>query len=206
MNINQVVRKLIILIVNIFLTFSIILSLVGLEIFLYSKNRTVKSADAAVVLGAAAWGSRPSPVYRERLNEAILLYKHERVKKIIFTGGTKDISFPSESKVAMDYAVKEGIKADDIFIESASHSTLENLIEAKKIINLNGINSVLLVTDPLHMKRSMFIATQMQMDAEPSPCETSRFQSIPNQLKLLIHETWAFSELLFIHYLVKPIW
>jgi uncharacterized SAM-binding protein YcdF (DUF218 family) len=206
MNTDRVIRRLIVLISFILLILTIILSLVVSDILFYSQTRTDKSADAAVVMGAAAWGSHPSPVYRERLNEAIQLYKQKRVKKLIFTGGTKDMNFPSESKVAMDYAVKQGIKAEDIFTDATSHSTIENLIEAKKIMNRNGINSILLVTDPLHMKRSMFIATQMQMNAHPSPCESSRFQSIPNQLKLLIHETWAFSELLFIHYLVKPMW
>ena len=45
-------------------------------------------ADAAVVLGAAAWDKRPSPVFRERINHAITLYQSHRVGKIIFTGGT----------------------------------------------------------------------------------------------------------------------
>ncbi len=157
-------------------------------------------------MGAAAWGAHPSPVYRERLNEAIELYKQNRVKKMIFTGGTRDMNFPSESKVAMDYAVKQGVNAEDIFIESVSHSTLENLIEAKKIITRNGISSVLVVTDPLHMKRSMLIATELQIDASPSPCEASRFQSISSQFKLLIHETWALAEHLVVRYLVTAKW
>jgi len=157
-------------------------------------------------MGAAAWGTHPSPVYRERLNEAIELYKKNRVKKMIFTGGTRDMNFPPESKVAFDYAVKQGVKSEDIYVESSSHSTLENLIESKKIINRNGIANVLVVTDPLHMKRSMFIANELQIDASPYPCEASRFQSFSSQLKLLIHETWALAEHLVIRYLVTPIW
>ena len=206
MNINHVLRKLVIAVVFVFLVIAITLSAVGIDILLYRQTRINKSADAAVVMGAAAWGAHPSPVYRERLNEAIELYKQNRVKKMIFTGGTRDMNFPSESKVAMDYAVKQGVNAEDIFIESVSHSTLENLIEAKKIITRNGISSVLVVTDPLHMKRSMLIATELQIDASPSPCEASRFQSISSQFKLLIHETWALAEHLVVRYLVTAKW
>lgn len=182
------------------------LSIIAVDIFLYSQNKSEKSADAVIVMGAAAWGTHPSPVYRERLNEAIELYKKNRVKKMIFTGGTRDMNFPPESKVAFDYAVKQGVKSEDIYVESSSHSTLENLIESKKIINRNGIANVLVVTDPLHMKRSMFIANELQIDASPYPCEASRFQSFSSQLKLLIHETWALAEHLVIRYLVTPIW
>jgi uncharacterized SAM-binding protein YcdF (DUF218 family) len=182
------------------------LSIIAVDIFLYSQNKSEKSADAVIVMGAAAWGTHPSPVYRERLNEAIELYKKNRVKKMIFTGGTRDMHFPSESKVAFDYAVKQGVKSEDIYVESSSHSTLENLIESKKIINRNGIANVLVVTDPLHMKRSMFIANELQIDASPYPCEASRFQSFSSQLKLLIHETWALAEHLVIRYLVTLIW
>ncbi|WP_342345438.1 hypothetical protein [Snodgrassella alvi] len=38
-------------------------------------------ADAAIVLGAAAWDKRPSPVFRERINHAINLYRAGIVKK-----------------------------------------------------------------------------------------------------------------------------
>ena len=63
-----------------------------------------------------------------------------------------------------------------------------------------------MVTDPLHMKRSMLIATELQIDASPSPCEASRFQSISSQFKLLIHETWALAEHLVVRYLVTAKW
>lgn len=59
-------------------------------------------ADAAVVLGAAAWDKRPSPVFRERINHAITLYQSHRVGKIIFTGGTPKKGFMTKPKWGAD--------------------------------------------------------------------------------------------------------
>src|ERR1035437_8709053 len=72
------------------LLLAVMLSFLALawQIVSYSNVSFESSADAAVVLGAAAWGNRPSPVYRERINEAISLYKKGLVHYLVFTGGT----------------------------------------------------------------------------------------------------------------------
>ena len=67
------------------------------------------SGDAAVVLGAAAWDSRPSPVFRERINHAIVLYQSGKVRKLAFTGGAIKPGFMSEAEVGMRYAVRQGV-------------------------------------------------------------------------------------------------
>ncbi|MGJ5635024.1 YdcF family protein, partial [Nostoc sp. CALU 1950] len=56
------------------------------SIYLYGSSTNNIKADAAIVLGAAVWGEEPSPVFRERINHAINLYKNGSVKTIIFTG------------------------------------------------------------------------------------------------------------------------
>ncbi|WP_309245652.1 hypothetical protein [Desmonostoc muscorum] len=55
------------------------------SIYLYGSSTNNIKADAAIVLGAAVWGEKPSPVFRERINHAINLYKNGSVKAIIFT-------------------------------------------------------------------------------------------------------------------------
>ena len=169
------------------------------EIVVYSTKASTESAQAAVVLGAAAWGSHPSPVYRERLNEAIRLYKQGRVETLIFTGGTRNTGFPSEAQVARDYALKQGIPNSRILVDTKSHSTFENLLQAKELMTRAGIQSALIVSDPLHMKRAMLIADELNINAKPSPTESSRFHSWTSRGKFLWHETLAYAE----HLLVK---
>ena len=40
------------------------------------------NTDAGIVLGAASWNGKPSPVFKERINHAISLYKNGNIKKI----------------------------------------------------------------------------------------------------------------------------
>ena len=164
------------------------------QIVVYSEKPSVQSAQAAVVLGAAAWGKLPSPVYRERLNEAIRIYKQGRVSKLIFTGGTPELGYPSEAAVAREYARRNGVSDEDILVDSKSRTTYENLVQARELMKTAGINSVLLVSDPLHMMRAMFIATELDIDAQPAPSESSKYQSWTSRIKFLWRETWSFEE------------
>ena len=60
----------------------------GVCIWRYAGVDETRAADAAIVLGAAAYESGPSPVYTERLNHGIWLYQQGYVQKLILTGGT----------------------------------------------------------------------------------------------------------------------
>ena len=168
----------------------------AVDIYWYGRQVSERSADAALVLGAAAWGNRPSPVYKERINEAIRLYKAGRVKKVIFTGGTKDPDFPSEALVAKKFAIQAGMPEDVMWVDSASHTTAENLLYARAVMAQAGVSSVLLVTDPLHMRRSMRIAQALGINASPAATATSKFRSWPVQIRFLWRETWLYLDIL----------
>src|SRR5690606_26048025 len=103
------------------------------------------------------------------INHSIELYKNGYVKKIIFTGGKADGKKFSESYVAKNYAEKLGVKSEDILIEEKSKITQENLEFAKKLMVKNNLSKTLLVSDPLHMKRTVLIAKDMNIDAYSSP-------------------------------------
>lgn len=57
----------------------------ALRIYSYSSVRSDGPADAAIVLGAAVWGTQVSPVFKERINHGIDLYQNRKVRKLIFT-------------------------------------------------------------------------------------------------------------------------
>lgn len=142
----------------------------------YAHRPTIKqNADAALVLGAAAWGDKPSPVYRERIQHGINLYKNQIVKKIVFTGGTPKKGYPTEAEVGRNFAIKQGVKPKDIILESTSRNTFYNIHNAKPIMRQQRIGSVALVSDPDHMARAMAIAQHFDVQAYPSPTPTSRY-------------------------------
>jgi len=166
--------------------------LLASRIYLYSNVASDGPADAAVVLGAAVWGARVSPVFKERINHAIDLYRKGRVRKLIFTGGEGNRGEPTESSAARDYALQLGIPVGDILIEEQSHTTYENILYAKQLADAYGLRKVLIVSDPLHMKRAVTMANDLGLVAEPSPTPTTRYQGLRSQAGLLAHETYYY--------------
>ena len=163
----------------------------------YGSASVDSHADAALVLGAAAWGNKPSPVYRERINEAIALYKTGRVRYLVFTGGTPGQGYPAEGEVGRKFAIDHGVPAAAVLFETTSRTTWQNLANARELLAPVGIQTVLLVSDPLHMCRAMAMASRLGLHAAPAPTSSSRFQSFASRSEFLWRETW-----LYVDYLV----
>lgn len=149
-------------------------------------------ADAALVLGAAAWGNKPSPVFRERIRHAIQLYQTKRVRWIVFTGGTPVPGYPSEAEVGRSYALKAGVPMTAMLAESESRTTWGNLQNAHYLAEPFGIRSYLLVSDPWHMRRAVLMAHDLGLNVLPSPTGSTRFRTVMAQWNFLIRETWLY--------------
>ncbi|WP_373752513.1 YdcF family protein [Neisseria weixii] len=148
-------------------------------------------ADAAVVLGAAAWDKRPSPVFRERINHAITLYQSRRVDKIIFTGGTPKKGYMTEAEVGRRYAIKQGIPARHIVFENTSRNTYENLQNIQPLLRPNGIETLVIVSDPYHLARAQAIAKNFGMNAAVSATPTTLYAVGKERDKFLLNESYA---------------
>ena len=168
------------------------------QIVSYGNSSDGAHADAALVLGAAVWGNKPSPVYRERINEAIALYEAGRVRYLVFTGGTPESGYPAESEVGRRFAIQHGVPASAILVESTSRTTWQNLANAQKLLPYAGIQTVLLVSDPLHMRRAMAMASSLGLQATPAPTTSTRFQSLVSRGEFLWRETWLYLEYLLL--------
>ncbi|MEP6706787.1 MAG: YdcF family protein [Pyrinomonadaceae bacterium] len=166
--------------------------LVALRIYTYGNKVVDVKADAAIVLGAAVWGNEVSPVFRERINHALELYRAGKVRKIIFTGGQGNKDEMTEAAEARQYAIKNGIPARDILIEERSHTTYENVVNAKQLADANGLKKVLIVSDPLHMRRAVTMAGDVGLDAYPSPTPTTKYQGWRSQMVSLADETYHY--------------
>jgi uncharacterized SAM-binding protein YcdF (DUF218 family) len=162
------------------------------DIVRYGNQVVDASADAAIVLGAAAWGSKPSPVYRERILAAIALYEAKKVNWIILTGGTPQPGYPTEAQVGRQFCVSHGVPASATLLDEQSRTTWQNLQGAKALMAGHNIHTVLLVSDPLHMRRAMVMAKDLGLHAVPAATTSSRFRSSTAQGKFLWRETWLY--------------
>lgn len=159
-------------------------------IWSYSSQYEDGPADIALVLGAAADGVAPSPVFEERLRHAVDLYLRNRVGRLLLTGGRGEGEALAESDVGRDWAVARGVPADAILIETQSRTTKENLTFAKALIEDQGVGKILVVSDPLHMQRAMWMARVLKLNAAPSPTQTSRYETLATQVPMLFREVW----------------
>ncbi len=180
-----------------FLAICVWLAFIAVSIWNYGAQDHAVKSDYAIVLGAAAYHKNPSPVLKERIDHALSLYKQGLVSKIIFTGGYGKGAPYAESEVAERYALRKGVKKEDILIETSSRSTVGNLIEARALMNSNGLSTAIIVSDPLHLKRASIIAKNLNIAAVTSPTPTSRYRSFKAQFKFLIREVYFYHYYLF---------
>ncbi|CAN5648373.1 YdcF family protein [soil metagenome] len=149
-------------------------------------------ADAIVVLGAAAYDARPSPVLQERLRHALDLYRRGYAGTLIFTGGYGFGARFSESQVARRYALREGVPEEAVLIETLSRTTYENLAQARLLMQERGIGRVIVVSDPLHMARALRLSRMLGIDALGSSTPSTRFRSLRTRWRFLAREVYFF--------------
>ena len=118
-----------------------------------SRNDEVRAADAIVVMGAAQYDGRPSPVLRARLDHALYLYREDLSPTVIVTGGRQEGDRFAEAEVGANYLAAEGVPPEAILAEDEGTTTLESLERVHALARDEGIDTVLLVSDPMHSER-----------------------------------------------------
>lgn len=149
--------------------------------------------DAIIVLGAAAYDARPSPVFEERIRHGIDLYKRGLAPMLIFTGGFggNGARF-AESQVGRRYALRHDVPDDAIMIETVSRNTRENLSEAATLMRQRELGRAVVVSDPLHMSRALRICGEVGIACLGSPTPTSRYRSFDTRWRFLLNEVYFF--------------
>jgi uncharacterized SAM-binding protein YcdF (DUF218 family) len=169
------------------------LAILGLQILGAGGERSARRADVAIVLGAAVYGQRPSPVFEERIRHGIGLYKRRMVRKLLFTGGRGKGSAFAESAVARRYALGRGVPGEAILVEESSRTTKQNLLEARRVMRANGLAGALIVTDPLHIKRALRMSEGLGIQAWPSPTPTTRYRTWRSKTGFLLREIYFYN-------------
>lgn len=173
------------------------LSILSTEIVRAGRLTDVERADVAVVLGAAVYGNRPSPVFEERIKHGITLYRTNKVARLLFTGGHGHGAEVAEAEVGRRYAIREEVPAGAILVETHSHTTRENMIYARQLMVANKLNDAAIVSDPLHLKRALRMARDLQIDAHAAPTPTTRYRSWHAKAGFFLRELYFYN-----HYLL----
>lgn len=162
----------------------------AIDIAAFSGRSDSASADAAIVLGAAVDGDVPSPVFEERLRHAAELFTSGQVGLIVLTGGVGQDDTLAESEAGRDWLIDAGIPADRLLIETQSRTTRQNFVFARPLLAEHDVNRMLIVSDPLHMRRATHVAADLGLDVHPSPTRTSRYETLHTQIPMLLREVY----------------
>jgi uncharacterized SAM-binding protein YcdF (DUF218 family) len=160
-----------------------------LLVLVVSQQDQRQPVDAIVVLGAAQYNGRPSPVLRARLDHALSLYREEQSRVIIVTGGIGRGDTTSEAVVGQRYLVAHGVPEQAVVAQSEGRNTRASMNAVTDWLRARGLRRVLLVSDPFHMFRLRLEARRTALEAYTSPTESSPISDNPVlELRYLLAE------------------
>lgn len=141
-------------------------------VLIWQRMDTKRHANAIVVLGAAQWDGRPSPVLKARVDHAVELWRRGLAPILVMTGGQGPGDTTTEAAVERRYAISLGVPAEAIKIEPHSRNTAESLRNVASMMGPNA-REVILVSDPFHMLRLSILANRYGLKPHSSPTKTS---------------------------------
>jgi uncharacterized SAM-binding protein YcdF (DUF218 family) len=145
----------------------------AVAVLVWSSRDEARPAQAIVVLGAAQYAGKPSPVLRARLDHALDLWNRHLASLLILTGGTGSGDTTSEAAVGRKYAKKHGVPDSSILVENEGRTTSESMRAVAGMLEVRGLQSALLVSDPFHMLRLRILARRFGFTPYTSPTRTS---------------------------------
>jgi len=130
-----------------------------------------RPADAIIVLGAAEYRGKPSPVLEARLNHALFLYLQGLAPRIITTGGAGGDPVFTEGSVGRSYLSARGVPPEAIVVEREAESTAQSVAAVAEIMRRMNLRSAIVVSDGYHIFRvkKMLESSGYQVYGSPRP-------------------------------------
>jgi uncharacterized SAM-binding protein YcdF (DUF218 family) len=125
----------------------------SVEIARQSTIDEAQPADIILVLGAAEYRGKPSPILRARLDHALELYEKRLAPRILTTGGAGGDPFYTEGGVGQTYLASKGVPSEAVVVERAGESTVYSTAAAGEIMRRMGLKSCIVVSDGYHIYR-----------------------------------------------------
>jgi uncharacterized SAM-binding protein YcdF (DUF218 family) len=156
------------------------------------EREEAQPVDAIVVLGAAQYDGRPSPVFEARLQHAVALYGQGIAPLFVVTGGKAEGDRTTEAAVARAYAEANRVPARAIIGEDQGRNTLESLQAVATLLREHDAQRAVFVSDRTHMLRVLRIAQDLGIEAYGSPTRTSPIDTDDGRrVRALVHELGA---------------
>ncbi len=168
------------------------LATVGLILWAGARPN-VRNADAILVLGAAQWNGKPSPVFKARLDHALELHRMKLAPYLVVTGGVGRGDTLSEGEVALRYAVRNGVEPSHILVERRGLTSAESMKAAAALMRASGLHSAIIVSDSYHMLRVELLARRAGIKPYRAPAPNSPIdRSRSERWRYILRESMLF--------------
>lgn len=136
-------------------------------------------ADAVVVLTGMvdAKAARGDQVKMgesaDRILVGVELVRRNQADYLLIAGGSGDLfdQSISEARILHRFAIRLGVPADRILLDTTSRNTHENALHAKMLLQQAGLSNAILVTSAFHMPRSMGCFRKLGIHPQPYPVD-----------------------------------
>ncbi len=145
---------------------------VFLEVSHQAEIDEARPADAIVILGAAQYWGRPSPVLKARLDHALDLYHRGLAPRLITTGGHGEGAKFSEGEVSRNYLSENGVPAENVLVETSGQSTMQSAAAVVEIMRRMEMDSCVVVSDDYHILRVKRMLEEQGLTVYGSPRRT----------------------------------
>lgn len=162
------------------------------QVWVAAHQDDVRPAEAIVVLGAAQYNGRPSPVLEGRLRHAADLYERGIAPLVVVTGGSREGDNFTEAAASASWLSDNGVPGGAVERETTGSTSYESLAATARFLAERGISDVVLVSDPFHAYRIGAIGDEVGMEATVSPTPHSPIDGA-EQWRHLVRETAAVS-------------
>jgi uncharacterized SAM-binding protein YcdF (DUF218 family) len=178
---RRAVGNLIVLAISVLIVY---VAYISIRIEQQSTRDEAQPADVIIVLGAAEYRGRPSPVLRARLDHALDLYRRGLAPRILTTGGAGGDPIFTEGGVGRSYLENKGVPSESIVVEPEGESTVYSIAAASEILRRMGLQSAIVVSDGYHIYRvkKMLQANGLKVYGSPRPEKPERG----------LHESWLY--------------
>jgi uncharacterized SAM-binding protein YcdF (DUF218 family) len=145
------------------------LTLIAYQIYLQSNIDEARAADVIVIMGAAEYRGRPSPVLRARIDHALDLYRKRLAPRMLTTGGAGGDPVYTEGEVARKYLIRQGVPSEAILVETVAESTMHSTTIAAEMMRRMNLKSCIVVSDGYHIFRTKKMLEFRGLDVYGSP-------------------------------------
>ncbi len=154
------------------------------QVWRASRTDAARPAGAIVVLGAAQYSGKPSPVLQARLDHAVDLYERGLAPLVAVTGGRRPGDRATEASAAAGYLIGAGVPESSLRLESSGENSWQSLAATSRFLMAEGVEEVILVSSPYHALRTEHIAREVGLHGHASPARSGNAHGVTGVVQI----------------------